>query len=245
MAEKDNIPPFLRRNGDALLFNGEGELVFYVPEHYFSTNIAIVYGAYISMLGVCDYTIFDKTGKKNNGLHPFRFPTIFLCKPYTTEIIKGVKLTKDSEPSDYRLLRFKDGDEVVTSVKVPQVIDNVEMFFNMFLVSGKIPTTIPYDKIQEYIVENMNLNGSDYGVNMQLFGLVVSELCRDPKDLSRPFRLSNMDSMNGYKPISIKKIPDYVSPYVAITSENFDESLMAAILSEDDKYSPLEKVLTL
>lgn len=244
MDNEEKLPAFLRRNGDSLLFNGEGEFIFYVPEDYFSSNIAIVYGAYISMLGICNYTIINKSGK-DNGMHPFRFPTIFLCKPYTTEKIKNFKILKTSDPSDYRLLKFKNGDEIVTSTKVPQIIDNVETFFNMFFVSGKIPNTIPYNVIHEYIKENMNLNGSDYGVNNQLFGLLISELCRDPKDLSRPFRLTNMEDMNAYKPISIKKIPDYVSPYVAITSENFDESLMAAILSEEDKYSPLEKVLTL
>jgi len=80
---------------------------------------------------------------------------------------------------------------------------------------------------------------------MQLFGIMQSELCRDPKDLSRPFRLTDMKDMNAYKHVSIKEIPNYISPYVSITSENFDESLMASILIDDKdiKSTPLEKII--
>ena len=238
-----DVPKFLKRKDDALLFNNpDGELVFYVPEYYFKSRIAEIYGAYYSFIGICNYSIFDKNGN-NNGLHEFNFPTIFMCKPYEVEKISNVKLTKNVDPSDYRLLKFKYGDEVVTSVKVPQIIDNVEILFKAFLISGKIPTTIPYDKLHEYFKENINLNGSDYGINMQLFGIIVSEICRDPKDLSKPFRLSNNDNMNDYRPISIKTVPNYVSPFVSFTSENFDESLIASITMDSDKYSPLEKIL--
>jgi hypothetical protein len=94
----------------------------------------------------------------------------------------------------------------------------------------------------------MELNGSSYELNMQLFGIMVSESCRDPKDLTKPFRLSKSNNMTDYAQVSIKSLPNYQSPYVAITSENFDESLMASVLLSDKNESdlpttPLEKVL--
>ena len=54
--------------------------------------------------------------------------------------------------------------------------------------------------------------------------------------------------MRDYQQISVKMIPKYTSPYVALTSENWDESLMASILLSDQpeeaiKYSPIEKVV--
>jgi hypothetical protein len=81
---------------------------------------------------------------------------------------------------------------------------------------------------------------------MQLFGILWAELCRDPNDVSKPFYTTDMKDMNGYKPVSIKTTPNYVSPYVALASEQLDESIRAAILIDDDdaKYSPLEKVVT-
>lgn len=239
------IPNFLKRQGDSLLFDlPDSEFIFYVPEDFFGNEkIAVIVGTQVSMIGICNYTIIDKNGK-NNGLHPFTFPTIFLCTPYKIEKLKGVKLTSDSEKSDYRLLRFRQGDMVVNSIKVPQIIDNVETFFKMFFITSKIPTTIPYDQLQNYFPENIKLNGSSYGINMQQFGMAISEVARDKKDMSKPFRLSGSTDMHDYKPVSIKTIPNYISPFVSITSENFDESLMGAVLSKESKYSPLEKVLT-
>lgn len=241
------VPSFLRREGESLLYNGDGELVFYIPDEFFSANskIAVIEGQYVSMLGICNYALFDKNGKMKGEVKAFHFPTIMLCKPNYMDISKNIKLTKTSDATDYRLLHFKDGDEVVSNVKVPKLIDNAEILFSMFLITGKIPTTIPYDKLHDYFPENAKLNGFNYGMNMQLFGIIISKICRDPNDISRPFRLTNMENMNGYKPISIKEVPNYTSPYVAITSENFDESLMAAITTDYDKYSPLEKILTM
>ena len=87
-----------------------------------------------------------------------------------------------------------------------------------------MPNTIPYDKTQEYFPENMELNAKGYGLNMQLFGIMVSESYRDPEDLSRPYRLSKAieKSMFKYKQLSIIDIPKYVSPIfiVLVSLEN-------------------------
>ena len=74
-------------------------------------------------------------------------------------------------------------------------------------------------------------------------------LCRDPKDISKPSRLSNSKDPHYYKLISMKLYPKLLSPYSSIVSENWDESLRSAILLSDKPedeipYSPLEKVIT-
>lgn len=239
------IPKFLKLQDDALVFNLDGELVYYVPEEFFDNNIAEIAGSYVSLIGVCDYAIISPSGKIGE-VKPFRFPTIFLCKPNSIEKVKKLKLGNNEEAKDYRVLHFRKGDEVVSQTRVPQIIDNVEDFFRLMVITGRIPTTIRYDKGHEYFPENIELNGSSYGLNMQLFGILWSELCRDPKDISKPFCTTSMSNMNGYKPVSIKTIPNYTSPYVSITSENWDESLRSAMLIDDKdiKYSPLEKVVT-
>lgn len=239
------IPSFLKRVGDALVFNQDGELVYYVPEKFFNTNIVEIAGSYVSLIGVCDYAIISPNGKMSE-VKPFRFPTVFLCRPNSIEKVKRLKIGKSKEEKDYRVLHFLKGNEVISQVRVPEIIDNVEDFFRLMVITGRIPTTIRYDKGHEYFQENIELNGSSYGLSLQLFGLLWSELCRDPKDISKPFCLTDMKDMNGYKPISIKTSPNYVSPYVALASEQLDESIRAAILIDDKdiKYSPLEKIVT-
>jgi hypothetical protein len=239
-----DVPKFLKRDKDSLLFNGEGELIFYVPELYFEREFAIIVGEYVNLIGVLDYAIFDKNGK-HSGLKQFRFPTIFLTKPSKIEKIKSIKLTEKSEIQNYRALKFTEGDQVIVSVKVPKLIDNVEEFYNIFL-TGNLPTTIPYNILHEYFIDSIRLNGANYGVNIQLFGLIISETCRDPKDPNKPFRLSSSKTdMTSYRNISIKDIPNLISPYTAITSENWDESVVNAIINKNAKSTPLEKLLTI
>lgn len=246
------VPKFLKLEGNSLLFNEDNkEFHFFVPEEFFNSTsknaIAEIDGQYVSMIGLCNWAIVDSNGKRGE-VKPFYFPTMFLCKPYLIEKVKDIKLTNNSEPGDYRILRFKKGDEVISQTRVPQIIDNVELLFKLMVITAKIPNSIPYDKLWEIFIDSINLNGNSYGLNAQLFGIITASLCRDINDISREFRHSSMSDMTKYKPISVKLIPNYISPYTAISSEYWDESLRSAILMKDKEdlpYSPLEKIVTM
>lgn len=236
------VPSFLKRSDDSLLFAGDGELIFYVPEIYFDRKIAVINGEYVSILGVLDYAVFDKSGR-NSGLKPMQFPTVFLTKPRTIEKQRNVKLTKTSVQQDYRLLRYSKDDIVVVSVHVPKDIANVEDFYRVFLISGRLPTTIPYDKIQEYFIESIELNGSSYGLNWQMFGFVISEAFRSKNDLGTAFRHTHITDMTNYQAISIADLPKYISPYSSITSQNWDDGVIGSIVDPGRSNSPMEKLL--
>lgn len=236
-----NVPKFLKKDGDALLFNQDGQFVFYVPEVYFDRGDALIKGEYVNLLGILDYTIFNPNGS-NIGLKRFYFPTVFLAKPSRIEKLKNTRLKEATEAQDYRLLIFEKGDAVVVSTKVPQNIANVEDFYRIFL-TGKLPTTIPYDKLHEYFVEAIELNGSSYGMTLQMFGVIVSEMCRSKNDPSIAFRHTNFRDPMSYRAISIKDLPKYVSPNSSIGSENWDLGVVGAIMNPSDVNSPMEKLL--
>lgn len=241
------VPHFLKIENDAAIFNQDGEFILYVPEIFFQSKYAEYTGEYIKLLGVLNYTILDKNGK-NNGLHTFNLPTVFLTQPSEEEKVKNVRLTKSTDPDDYRLLKYRKGDKIIVQINIPESIDNVEDVFKLFIVTGRIPTTIKYQDIYKYYLESMDLNGSSYGLNNQLFGIMQSELCRDPNNRSNPFRLSKAKKekrMNDYIPISVKEVPKYISPFVDLTSENFDESLVQSIMIDRSKIksTPLEKIM--
>lgn len=236
-----NVPAFLKRDRDSLLFNQEGQFVFYVPEIYFDRGDAQIKGEYVNLLGILDYTIYKKDGS-NIGLKRFNFPTVFLCKPSKIEKVKKIRLKAVTEEQDYRLLIFEKGDAVVVSTKVPQNIANVEDFYRIFL-TGKLPTTIPYDKLQNYFIDSMELNGSSYGMSLQMFGIVVSEMCRDAKNPAKAFRHTKFTDQMAYRAISIKDLPKYISPNASIASENWDLGVVGAIMNPADSNSPMEKLL--
>lgn len=247
------VPNFLKLEGNALVYNGKDntEFQFYLPENFFNNvsknPIAQIDGEYVSSIGLCNWAIVDEKGQRGK-LQTFNFPTMFLCKPYKIEKVKKLKLDARTEAGDYRILHFKKGDEVVSQTRVPQNMNNVELFFKLAVITGKTPNSVDYDKGWEIFLENMALQGSSYGLNAQLFGIVWAELCRDPNNIARAFRHTSMKDMNAYKPVSIKMLPNYVSPWQAISSEGWDEGVMSAILmkdKEDIPYSPIEKITTM
>ena len=237
------IPSFLKRDKDALLFNGEGEFIFYVPEDYFNTKNAFMVGEYVNIIGILDYTIIDKNGR-NNGLNPFSFPTVMLTKPSSIKKIKNIKLIKTAEIQDYRELHYKKDDAIIVTTKVPQNIQNTEDVIKLLLITGHIPPTIPYDKIQDYFIESIKLNGSSFNADLHIIGVLISEACRSKKNIEVPFRLAKDDNMLNYKSICIQDSPRFISPFTSIISENWDKAVINASLNKDKEvYTPMEKIL--
>lgn len=248
----NNIPNFLKQKDNAILYDGDGEFLFYVNESFFTDTklpLAQIRGQYVNMAGICDWAIVSPNGKVSEARR-FYLPTIFSCKPDHMEKVKNYKLNDKLRAIDYRILHFKNGDEVISNINLPQTVDNAEIIFKMLYVnSGQIPPSVPYDKIQDYAIDSMRINGNEYGISKQVFGIVNSEICRDPKDLSKPFRLTKMQNMTDYQQISMKSIGKYINPYTAFTGEGFDDGIMASILLSNDpkaqdRFTPLEKILT-
>lgn len=244
-----DIPYFLKQKENTLYFNlKDKELHFYVPEVYFSQNSIIIDGEYVHLLGLIEYAIVNPKTGKQELVKCMRFPSIFICRPYTMDKKKEFKPTSNSDVDDYRILKFKYDDIVVKSIYTPQLISNVEEFFKMLFITAKIPPEIPYDKLWELMEENFNINGGSYGVDYHILAMICSEIARSKHNQNIPFRYIETKNLNDYKLVSIKTLPKYNSPFTAITSENFDESLYASIImsngDEDDiKDSPLEKIM--
>ena len=253
MANKYKVPPFLKRDGESLLYNAEGQLLFVVPEKFFETKCAYEYGAYYCLVGMFNYCQVSKTGAKVGKVKPFHYPTMIMCKPSTVQRkVDGTELNKKfgsfDEDTKYRVLYFNKGDQVIQSVYTPEAIENVESFFSMFFITAKVSNTIPYDKLHEYFRENFNLNGGDYGITAQMDGIIISEICRDPHNIDNPYRLSKSIDKDfySYNSVPITQIPKLISPFTAITSQNWDESIIYAcnMDAENIKNTPLERVMT-
>jgi hypothetical protein len=238
---KRDVPSFLTKSGDSLIFNEDGEFIFYVPEIYFDRGDALITGEYVNIIGIMDYAIFDKNGK-SKGLKRFYFPTVFLTKPYQMDKMKNVKLTSSQKAKDYRLLRYKKGDVIVVSTKVPQNPAYIEDFYRIFL-AGKLPNTIPYDKLQEYMIDNAAYNGESYGVSMQIFGILIGVMARDPNNPNKAFRHTKWTDPTAYNFLPITEVPKYISPSQSITSQNWDNAIVGAIMNPTDTESPMEKLL--
>lgn len=230
---------FFKQIDDVVYFNGDGELIYYVPEQYFSSKNAVIVGEYVDLMGVISYDVFSSTGK-SSGIKLINHPSSFRCKPHEITKEQNYLLKGTTEPTAYRLLHFKKDDELICSTRTVKGIENVERFVSL-LIHAHLPDNIPYKEIHEYIIKNAEMNKFNYKVSSQILGIVISKLYRDSKNLNTPYRLTDMKSP--YKAIGIKKIPKYDSPYISITSENADDAIANAMLNKTSKESPLEKVM--
>lgn len=247
------IPSFLTKKNNSVIFNQDGEFLFYVPESYFTDTklpLAQIYGQYLYLFGICDWALVTTNGKVSEAKR-FYFPTQFMCKPNRIEKVKNFSINDKFKAMDYRIIHFKKDDEVISNIAIPENVANAELIFKSFFVNtGKLPPTVPYDKVQDYIVDSLRLNGNDFGLGKQLFGIPISEVYRDNKNIEKPYRLTAMKDQFSYQQIGMSSVSKYVSPFVSFTGENYDESLMASILlSQSDEAdsekndSPLEKIL--
>ena len=236
------LPSYMKQVENTLYFSGDGEIIYYIPEKYFDLSVAKIIGEYVETMGIFAYSLFTKTGI-TKGVKHFKCPTIMKCKPSKIEKLNHFNLQGSKNPDGtYRALHFQDGDELVCELAIPQSVDNVEKFVKL-LKGGNLPDYIPYNELQDYMIMNAQLNGFNYKVSNQILGLVISELCRDPKNLSNPFRYTKMEDMVAYTSIPINQVPKYTSVYTAITSENPDEAVAAAMTTTGNGKSPLEQIM--
>lgn len=235
-------PKFIKEKDGGFAFNAEGTFVFYVPEKFFSTKLAIINGEFITLFGICTYAILNKEGKPTSGLHNFHFPALFVTKPDEIEVQRNITLTKNTDPQDYRLLKYHKDGMIVVSYDVVEDYSSIDTWYRA-LQYGNIPNTIPYDQLQEYFVENIGLGGAGYDVSLQIIGVVISECARCDKDFSIPYRLGGSKDLNAYRMVNIRDIPREVSPFTAFTSETWDKALMSSMIVGNNSESPLEKIM--
>lgn len=244
------VPSYITKKDDSVYYTGKGEFLFYIPEKYFDMAFAVSNGEFIDTMGILLYSVKEtENSDPTKKLKTFKLPTRFTTKPGRIEKVRKLKLLNLDE-EDYRILYYSNNkeDKIMVSTNVPQDIENVEEFYRMFVKTGNIPRYIPYNEIQEYFYESMRLNGGNYNTNWQLFGMLISELCRDKNDYSIPYYASSAykkGDMLSYKSIAIRDVPKYVSPFSAITSENWNEAIINSInMGEKDEISaPLEKIM--
>lgn len=238
------IPVGVTKKEDSVYYTSDGEFLLYVPEFFFDMKYATIEGEYVTTLGILTYQIVDKNGNAD-PMRQFYLPYRFTTKPGKMEKKKNFDIT-DNYRADCRVFHYTNNgsDQIFASTKLVKDVEDVEEIFRLMIKTGKTPNTVRYDEMQNYFVDAMDISGNSFGINIGLFGLVFSETCRDPKNLNKPFRLSNEidKNMYGYKEVSIVDSPKYISPYASLTSENFDEGLIGAINMDPGDPSPLEKV---
>ena len=248
----ENLPAWMKLKDESLYYNGSDEFIFFVPESFFEHNHAIQEGDVVHLIGILNWTIIkkgDDPAKYALKSKPFNWPTAITTRPGVIEKIKNLKIIESQKAQDFRIFRYTNNkeDQILVYTRTVQDIVNVEKCMSIFETTGKIPPGISYYDLYTYYMDPIKLNGSSYSITAQEFGLLYSEICRSKHDLSKPFRLTkDLDKdPYSYTSISVKDIANLVSPFTAITTENWDKSVISAaiIKDEDIKDTPMERIM--
>lgn len=217
---------YFKTAGEKIIFTGK-LMKAYIPQEYFDMGIAMDYGGdHIETLGLFNAKFFnDIEGTKQiGGLETVNIPTSINIYPSSIET-EEVELVKEVGTAKYQVMKFF-GNEPFTDKFIIQKSKSTEKFLNV-LENGKIPPTIPYNRIFEIWTMNMALNGVKMpDVPASSREMILAEKYRDKKNPAFRFGIragkDPKTSMYDYIAVSPRTLTKYSSTFAGFIFEDFD-----------------------
>lgn len=218
-----------QKDGSVVFTCAKAEIEF--PEKFIDHKIAEIVGKDVKILGLIEIKVYDteEDVEKNHARNVFfkHIGMIITCPSSITDV------RHKGEDDKYINLTYKQGDAFIQNVNVTQDSKVASIVLDL-MTSGYFPNVIPYDEIAQYWSDASAYNGVGLSAMSQSsIELIVSELCRDPKNLSRSFRHKiaedpHTDKMR-WKMINIKLLPRYSSVFSSITSGDARNNLISIV----------------
>lgn len=240
---------FFKEVGDKLVLDAN-YMEIYLPEEYFTNKIASTMGTSVRTLGIFHFGIYasDVIKEGDGKIYSLNLP-LFISLNLKDMYKTKKKLKKELQTTDYNVLTYHKGDVIIEELNLIQDSEAVAKFINL-LHSGKLPSDIPYDKVISLYHDTLAFNGVDIGVPSFVLEIIIADLYRNRRDISKPFRLEagkGKASMYDYETVNIKAIPALNSTFTAISFENMDQSIIASINRSRENIpelvSPVEKTI--
>jgi hypothetical protein len=222
---------------------------FYIPMSFFeNVGFAEDQGQMIKVLGIFNIGFFENGELKETKV--LNLPTFINVLVYDYEI-RRVQLPGELEPIPCKVLKYFEGNSVMESVVIEDS-SNAELYLK-FVLQGKIPMSVPYDKSIILWRKNQKLNGMSLGVPSVIEELILSAAYRDKNNPALKFAYivgrKPDTSMYDYKMASVRQICQYTSTFTAITFEDIDSMITASLNRGRDKIheaqSPIEQIIKL
>lgn len=218
-----------------------------IPQDYFDHGISEVIGNKLET-----FCLFNIKVWKSEDIDKEK-PEEFFFK-YRNKIVtspNNIKTERDESGNKITVLCYNEGATFCESVDLKADKDVARRMLDLMTL-GYLPNIISYEEIASYWTE---VNVSN-GVNLKSMSrtsieLIVSEMCRDPKDYSRAYRFRLRDEPNfnrkKWKLINIRQLPKYNSLFASLTSGDPRGNLVSMISRRrkgvEQKGSPVEDVI--
>ena len=222
---------------------------FYIPMDYFDTSgkFAEDAGQVIKVLGIFNIGFYENGQLEEMKI--LNLPSWINVYVYDYEI-RRVELPGEPVPVSCKVLKFFHGNKVMES-SVIEDSTNTETYLD-FILKGKIPASVPYDKSITLWRKNQQMNGVNLGVPSVIEELILSASYRDKNNPSSKFaHVIGKDpkgvSLYDYKMASVRQICQYTSTFTAVTFEDIDSMITSSLNRSRDKIpeaqSPIEQII--
>ena len=224
-----------------------------VPQDYFDKGIAEMIGKDINMFGLFEIKVYDPNIEEDDIDEHTKFkPYFFKHKGMISCSPSAIKEKRDPSTGEKIMtLVFKNGDIFIKNTVVAINSDVASTMLDLMTL-GYLPPVFPYEDVAQYWSDVNSFNGVKIGSMSQAsIELIVSELARDPKNLSRTFRAKLRDNpnvnRNSWKLINVREIPKYTSVFASIGAGDPKSSIISQIARQRDgssqKDSPVEEAI--
>ena len=234
-----NISKYFKKVDNRIVFLGD-ELEIFVPQSYFDSNLAEAIGDRFYVFDIL--SVKCKAGGKTE-VATLNIPTFNNFYPPQTSY------DVDGQGNKVLVMKFLKNDEVMDK-STRSDMENTQLFLKM-ICGGKLPTSIPYDKLLDVWDTNLAANNMNYQVSSTIKEIILAEMNRTKGKPEQKYAVVMGKNPNadpyGYEPTSINKVCSMSSTFSAITFENMDEMIITSVnmkrYGKQEKDTPLEKII--
>ena len=237
------------KSDDRFIYLQKPYCEFYIPTSYFdgANGFAQDMGASINVMGIFNIGFFENGKLKEQKI--MNLPSWITVYVYDS-VNRSVALPGESDPTPCRVLQYYQGNKVMNASMV-QDSENCERYLD-FILKGKVPSSVPYDKSLELWRKNQYMNSVHMGVPSVIEELILSATYRDKNDISQKFsRVIGKDpkgvSQYAYKMVNVRQICQFTSTFTAVTFEDIDSMITTSLNRtrehKPETVSPIEKVI--
>jgi hypothetical protein len=242
------IPSFLKTEKvglrEQVIFNGD-KLEIFIPDYFLDPDekMAFIIGEKVKTLGIFWF-------KHKEKLYEIQIPVKIIFE--FSEMYKDSLKLKPSMPlTDYSVFVLKNGDIFMFDTNYKQSVDDFSFgIMDKLIEKAKMPPTVAYNEVMSIFVNALQVTQilDRLGVSAVTFEMMLSELYRNRRNLSTPFRMTfDEKKPYDYKMLRIVKLPELNSTFTGLLGEDIDQQVVSAVLrnreNKKEKESPLEKLI--
>ena len=231
----------------SLLYAKEGKILakeyveILIPNSYFEDGFALNKGNMVEAFGIA----FIRSNK-DSDIKLLNAPTIleFQLYDYETDHV-----TVHGNKMECFVMKYMK-DSYIFHQSIPKEGTTAGAFLN-YVLSGKLPKSINYNKLIDIWWKNLEVAGFDYRVPSKILEMILANMYRNPKNFKQRYgqyygKQTNPTGFD-YDTGNVRDIVEGLSTFSGIVYEDINRMITSGLTNTldgvEEQVSPLEKII--